>query len=182
MGKMAPNQRQLEAINTIEGPLFISAGPGTGKTATLVNRYANMVNQHGIQPENIMMATFTEKAAKEIVTRISAAIPDFDLNDVYIGTFHSICLRIVRDNIVFVPRLKKNFTLMDDFDHKYFIYQRLTYDFSKLPHFTYLDFGNRGVWDRASILADWLNGLAEELVDVDELINSGEPHFMGLSH
>lgn len=180
MGKMSPNSNQLEAINTIEGPLLISAGPGTGKTATLVNRYVNMVSNNGIKPENIMMATFTEKAAKEIVTRISSVIPDFDLNDVFIGTFHSICLRIVRDNIAFVPRLKKNFTLMDDFDQKYFIYQRLTYEFSRLPHFSYLDFGNRGVWDRASILADWLNGIAEELISVEDLISSGEQHFIAL--
>ena len=90
MGKFSPNGAQLEAINSIDGPLLISAGPGTGKTATLVNRYANMVNEHGINPENILMATFTEKAAKEIITRISYVIPDFDLNDVYIGTFHSI--------------------------------------------------------------------------------------------
>ena len=138
MGNITPNASQLEAINSIDGPLLISAGPGTGKTATLVNRYANMVNNYGIKPENILMATFTEKAAKEIVTRISAVIPDFDLNDVYIGTFHSICLRIVRDNIAFVPGLKKNFTLMDDFDQKYFLYQKLTYDFSKLPNFSYL--------------------------------------------
>lgn len=54
-----------------------------------------------------LMATITEKAAKEIVTRISSIIPDFDLNEVYIGTFHSICLRIVRDNIAFVSGLKR---------------------------------------------------------------------------
>ena len=87
MGNITPNASQLEAINSIDGPLLISAGPGTGKTATLVNRYANMVNNYGINPENILMATFTEKAAKEIVTRISAVIPDFDLNDVYIVLF-----------------------------------------------------------------------------------------------
>lgn len=180
MGKALPNSNQLEAINTIDGPLLISAGPGTGKTATLVNRYANMVNNYGVKPENILMATFTEKAAKEIVTRISSVIPDFDLNDVYIGTFHSICLRIVRDNIAFVPGLKKNFTLMDDFDQKYFLYQKLTYDFSKLSHFTYLDFGNRGIWDKASILADWLNGLAEEQIPVSKLLKSEQPHFVAL--
>lgn len=180
MGNITPNEAQLEAINLIDGPLLISAGPGTGKTATLVNRYANMVNNYGIKPENILMATFTEKAAKEIVTRISAVIPDFDLNDVYIGTFHSICLRIVRDNIAFVPGLKKNFTLMDDFDQKYFLYQKLAYDFSRLPNFSYLDFGNRGVWDKASILADWLNGLAEEQIDVHELLCSPNPQFVAL--
>jgi len=180
MGNITPNEAQLEAINLIDGPLLISAGPGTGKTATLVNRYANMVNNYGIKPENILMATFTEKAAKEIVTRISAVIPDFDLNDVYIGTFHSICLRIVRDNIAFVPGLKKNFTLMDDFDQKYFLYQKLAYDFSRLPNFSYLDFGNRGIWDKASILADWLNGLAEEQIDVHELLCSPNPQFVAL--
>lgn len=180
MGNFAPNKSQLEAINSIDGPLLISAGPGTGKTATLVNRYANMVNNHGIKPENILMATFTEKAAKEIVTRISAVIPDFDLNDVYIGTFHSICLRIVRDNIASVPGLKKNFTLMDDFDQKYFLYQKLSYEFSRLPNFSYLDFGNRGIWDKASILADWLNGLAEEQVDVNRLLCSEKPEFVAL--
>lgn len=180
MGNIAPNISQLEAINSIEGPLLISAGPGTGKTATLVNRYANMVNNYGIKPESILMATFTEKAAKEIVTRISGVIPDFDLNDVYIGTFHSICLRIVRDNIAFVPGLKKNFTLMDDFDQKYFLYQKISYDFSKLPNFSYLDFGNRGIWDKASILADWLNGLAEEQINVNKLLCSKNPQFVAL--
>ena len=178
MENITPNASQLEAINLIDGPFLISAGPETGKTATLVNRYANMVNNYGINPENILMATFTEKAAEEIVTRISVVIPDFNLNDVYIGTFHSICLRIVRDNIAFVPGLKKNFTLMDDFDQMNFLYQKLTYDFSKLPNFSYLDFGNRGIWDKASILADWLNGLVEEQIDVHELLCSKNPQFV----
>lgn len=180
MAEVKPNNEQLKAINTIEGPLLISAGPGTGKTATLVNRYANMVNNHGIKPENILMATFTEKAAKEIITRISNVIKDFDLNDVYIGTFHSICLRIVRDNIAFIPRVKKNFVLMDDFDQKYFLYQRFNNDFCRLPHFSFLDFGNRGIWEKSSILADWLNGLAEEQVNVDELLKSDSLHYVAL--
>lgn len=180
MRKITPNSSQLDAINTIEGPLLISAGPGTGKTATLVNRYANIVNNYGVSPENILMATFTEKAAKEIVTRISSVISNFDLNDVYIGTFHSICLRIVRDNILYASNLKKNFNLMDDFEQKYFIYQRMSYDFSKLPHFEYLALGKRGVWERASVLANWLNGVAEGLVDTNELINSENSTFVAL--
>ena len=88
MAKVTPNKDQQEAINTIDGPMLISAGPGTGKTATLVNRYANMVNDHHIIPENILMATFTEKAAKEIITRITSANPNFELNEVNIATFH----------------------------------------------------------------------------------------------
>lgn len=180
MVKVTPNKDQQEAINTIDGPMLISAGPGTGKTATLVNRYANMVNDHHIIPENILMATFTEKAAKEIITRISSVIPDFDLNDVYIGTFHSICLRIVRDNLAFIPNLKKNFTLMDDFDQKYFIYQKLNWEFGNIPHFNNLPFGNRGIWDKASMLADWMNGLAEEQIDAAELLNDVDPQVVAL--
>ena len=180
MVKFVPNKDQQEAINTINGPLLISAGPGTGKTATLVNRYANMVNNYGIKPENIMVATFTEKAAKEIVTRISSVIPNFDLNDVYIGTFHSICLRIVRDNIAFIPNLKKNFTLMDDFDQKYFIYQKFNHDFARLAHFNNLPFGNRGIWDKASVLAEWMNGLVEEQIDVLELLKDPDPQVVAL--
>lgn len=180
MAKVVPNIDQQKAIDTIDGPLLISAGPGTGKTATLVNRYKNMVNNHNIRPENIMMATFTEKAAKEIITRISSVIPNFDLNEVYIGTFHSICLRIVRDNIAFIPTLKKNFTLMDDFDQKYFIYQKFNYYFKKLPHFRDLPFGNRGIWDKVSMLADWLNGLAEEQIDATELLGDPEVRIVAL--
>lgn len=136
MGKVMPNEQQRKVVEAIDGPVLISAGPDTGKTATLVNRYANMVNNHHIKPENIMMTMFTEKAAKEIITRISAVVAEFDLNDVYIGTFHSICLRIVRENIAFIPRLKKNFTLMDDFDQKYFLYQRFNYEFGRLLYFS----------------------------------------------
>lgn len=180
MTKVVPNNDQLEAINAIDGPLLISAGPGTGKTATLVNKYSYMVNEHGINPKNILVATFTEKAAKEIITRISYVINDFDLNDVYIGTFHSICLRIVRDNIAFIPQIKKNFVLMDDFDQKYFLYQRFNYQFSKLPHFSCIDFGNRGIWEKVSILSDWLNGIAEEQVKVENLLSSDSVRYIAL--
>ena len=180
MEKVIPNREQREAIDSITGPVLISAGPGTGKTATLVNRYANMVNNHHIKPENILMATFTEKAAKEIITRISSVIPDFDLNDVYIGTFHSICLRIVKDNLAFIPTLKKNFTLMDDFDQKYFIYQRYYYDFRPLPHFNDLISETSGVWRNVSKIADLVNGLSEEKINAERLLADPNPQIVAL--
>lgn len=180
MTKVTPNKNQQKAIDTIDGPVLISAGPGTGKTATLVKRYANMVNNHGIKPENILMATFTEKAAKEIITRISSVIPDFDLNDIYIGTFHSICLRIVKDSLAFIPTLKKNFTLMDDFDQKYFIYQRYYYDFRPLPHFNDLISETSGVWRNVSKIADLVNGLSEEKINAERLLADPNPQIVGL--
>lgn len=61
MGRIKPNEQQQLAINAIDGPVLISAGPGTGKTATLVNRYYNMVTNYNIAPVNIMIATFMVK-------------------------------------------------------------------------------------------------------------------------
>lgn len=180
MGRFSPNKDQQMAIETVEGPLLISAGPGTGKTATLVNRYANMVNNHGISPENILVTTFTEKAAKEIITRISSVIENVDLNDVYIGTFHSICLRIVRDNISFIPTLKKNFTLMDEFDQKYFIYQNFNFGFMELPSFNELPFGKRGIWENVELLTTWLNGLAEEQISPEKLLSDEDSRIVAL--
>ena len=65
------NDSQKTAISTVEGPVLITAGPGTGKTFTLVQRAIYLIQECGVAPEQIMMATFTEKAAKELITRIT---------------------------------------------------------------------------------------------------------------
>lgn len=65
------NAEQLKAIQQTEGPVLIIAGPGTGKTFTLVKRALYLIVEKGVKPENILIATFTEKAAKELITRIS---------------------------------------------------------------------------------------------------------------
>ena len=78
--------------------MHITAGPGTGKTFTLVQRAIYLIQECDVKPEEIFIATFTEKAAKELVTRITNEMADKDIsvnvNEMYIGTFHSICLRI----------------------------------------------------------------------------------------
>ena len=65
------NAQQMEAIQSTEGPLLIIAGPGTGKTFTLVKRIVYLITECHIAPEEIMVATFTEKAAKELITRVT---------------------------------------------------------------------------------------------------------------
>lgn len=96
------NDQQKEAIQTTEGPLLIIAGPGTGKTFTLVKRIVYLITERGIQPEEIMVATFTEKAAKELITRITNELykmgVQVNLNEMYVGTFHSICLRVIKEH------------------------------------------------------------------------------------
>lgn len=97
------NDAQREAITTTDGPLLIIAGPGTGKTYTLVQRIIYLIKEKDIKPEEIMVATFTEKAAKELVTRITNELDKLNipvnLNDMYVGTFHSICLRIIKEHL-----------------------------------------------------------------------------------
>ena len=97
------NDGQRKAISTVDGPVLITAGPGTGKTYTLVQRAIYMIEECGVAPEQILMATFTEKAAKELVTRITNEMAArniaINVNEMYIGTFHSICLRIIKEHL-----------------------------------------------------------------------------------
>ncbi len=97
------NEAQREAISTTNGPVLITAGPGTGKTFTLVQRAIYIIQECGVLPEQIMMATFTDKAAKEIVTRITNELASrkisVNVNEMYVGTFHSLCLRIIKEHL-----------------------------------------------------------------------------------
>ena len=107
------------AITTTEKPLLIIAGPGSGKTMTLVERIVFLIAANGIPSESIMISTFTEKAAKELLTRVSKRVLelglDVNLHEMYIGTLHSIFLRFLEENRKFT-RLKKNYHLDEYFD------------------------------------------------------------------
>jgi DNA helicase-2/ATP-dependent DNA helicase PcrA len=102
------NEGQRKAIEADDGPVLIIAGPGTGKTYTLVQRTIYLIEECGIKPESILIATFTEKAAKELITRITNELAArnivANINEMYIGTFHSICLRILKDHLEYTRR------------------------------------------------------------------------------
>jgi DNA helicase-2/ATP-dependent DNA helicase PcrA len=76
--KTRTNKKQKTAIETTDGPVLIIAGPGSGKTYTLVERIVHLVSDKGANPENLFVATFTDKAAKELVTRISTRLNEID--------------------------------------------------------------------------------------------------------
>lgn len=124
------SEQQKQAVEATEGPVLIIAGPGSGKTFTLVERVLYLIQHKEIEPNNIMVATFTEKAANELITRISNKLHEenikFNLNEMYVGTIHSICLRILEENRE-CTRLKKNYTLLDQFDQQYLIYQKIRF-------------------------------------------------------
>ena len=109
--KSTLNEQQLEAVNHIEGPCLVMAGAGSGKTRVLTNRIINLI-ENGVNDYNILAITFTNKAAKEMRDRVFNMYGDIRS---FIGTFHSLGLRIVRENFRLCG-LDNNFTIIDSDD------------------------------------------------------------------
>jgi DNA helicase-2/ATP-dependent DNA helicase PcrA len=108
------NPSQIQAIETINGPVLIMAGAGSGKTRVLTHRYAHLVKHHNVDVEQILAITFTNKAAEEMKSRISKLL-NLKISPKWISTFHSLCVKILRihgDNIGY----KSNFTIYDQSD------------------------------------------------------------------
>ena len=114
------NKEQKEAVQTTKGPLLILAGAGSGKTKVLTSRIAYLI-QNGVHPRNILAVTFTNKAAKEMKARLGNILGEKTVKYMWVGTFHGICGRILRENIENYSfqsgkKLDKNFTIYDDTD------------------------------------------------------------------
>ncbi len=108
------NPEQREAVQTIDGPVLVLAGAGTGKTRVITYRIAYMLAK-GIPPESILGLTFTNKAAKEMKERLAALVSPEKAAKVTLGTFHSFCVRILRKEIRALNYLP-NFTIADESD------------------------------------------------------------------
>lgn len=173
--KTRANKQQLKAIKTTEGPLLIIAGPGSGKTFTLVERIVYLITQKGTEPESLFVVTFTDKAAAELTTRVSNRLLElgikFNLHEMYLGTFHSICLRLIEEHRDYT-RLQRSFSLMDQFDQQYFLYQHLDpYGDIENAHEILGDPENSR-WNRSDSLVKWLNKATEEALNPDELLKA----------
>ncbi|MEO5859143.1 MAG: UvrD-helicase domain-containing protein [Pyrinomonadaceae bacterium] len=112
------NPEQVEAVQTTEGPLLILAGAGSGKTRVITVRIAHLIKDKGIAPHNILAVTFTNKAAGEMRDRVRDLLKDEHLNSFpLISTFHSLCVRILRQDIESLNEgYKKSFTIYDTDD------------------------------------------------------------------
>ena len=110
------NERQKEAVLATEGPVLVLAGAGSGKTTVLVNRIAYMISEKHIRPWNILAITFTNKAAREMKDRIERLLGD-TAKDMWIGTFHSVCVRILRSCIDLLG-YSRDFVIYDTADTK----------------------------------------------------------------
>lgn len=111
------NSQQLKAVTTAQGPVLIVAGPGSGKTKVLTHRIAFLVKEKGINPKNILAVTFTNKAAGEMKERVINLLSDKKQTLPTIGTFHSICARILRGQIEMLG-YKQNFVIYDEDDQR----------------------------------------------------------------
>ena len=110
------NPPQLEAVRSTEGPLLILAGAGSGKTRVLTHRIAYLIEERGINPWNILAITFTNKAASEMRERVDKIV-GFGAESIWVSTFHSTCVRILRR---YIDRLgyDNRFTIYDTDDQK----------------------------------------------------------------
>jgi DNA helicase II / ATP-dependent DNA helicase PcrA len=133
------NFPQLEAVTSTDGPLLVLAGAGTGKTKVLTSRIIHILNSGLASPFQILSVTFTNKAAAEMKKRIGDVIGD-NVNNIWVGTFHSIASRILRRHPEIVG-LRNDFTIIDDDDQTRLLKQILN-DFNvdpkQFPAKTYL--------------------------------------------
>ena len=98
------NVQQKQAVDTIEGPVLVQAGPGTGKTQVLALRIANILRQTDINPNNILCLTYTDNGAVEMRNRLLRIIGAVAYN-IQIHTFHSFCNEVIQDNITYFGKL-----------------------------------------------------------------------------
>lgn len=121
LNELNPEQRQ--AVETTEGPLLVLSGAGTGKTKVLTTRLAYLLTKKITNPWNCLVVTFTNRAAKEMRDRVQSLIGDM-AESVWLGTFHSVCVKILRVHADLVG-LKPNFTILGEDDQKRLIKQIL---------------------------------------------------------
>jgi DNA helicase-2/ATP-dependent DNA helicase PcrA len=125
-----PNDQQREAILHTDGPLFLTAGPGSGKTRVLLWRTLNLIVYHAVPPEDIFLGTFTEKAALQLRQSLTAYLSDttcltgqpYDISRMPVGTVHSICRRILSERRFSMGRMRPgDVGLADELDQYFFL-------------------------------------------------------------
>lgn len=170
-----PAQRQI--VNTTEGPILVIAGPGSGKTKTLVERVVHLLEM-GVEPKQIMVATFTNKAARELLTRVSNLLLEsgskVNPNDLYLGTLHSIFLRFIEEHQEY-SKIRRNYRLLDPFEQNFIVYSHIK-QFRDIDNIDLIiNPNNRKYvpsWDAAETLVKRINIISEEAIDPDQLAQS----------
>ena len=108
------NKQQKEAVEHFGSPLLVLAGAGSGKTKVITTKIAWLIKEKGIRPNRVLAITFTKKAAREMQERVERLL---SVKPKWISTFHSFCVRILRENIAALERnYNKTFAIYDEHD------------------------------------------------------------------
>jgi DNA helicase-2/ATP-dependent DNA helicase PcrA len=164
------NEQQLEAVQAKPGPLLVIAGAGSGKTRTLTYRVAYLLEQ-GVPADAILLLTFTNKAAREMLQRVDQLLPG-QVSGLWGGTFHSVGNRILRRHGNAIG-LRRGFTIMDRADQADLLNAVVTE----------LNVKEKGKdWPRVNVLADLYSYAANTQEPLTSVIDKKYPHFMEFAH
>jgi DNA helicase II / ATP-dependent DNA helicase PcrA len=189
-----PNPDQRSAIQHVDGPLYLTAGPGSGKTRVLLWRTLNLIVFHGASPDEIFLSTFTEKAAHQLKEGLQTLLSlvtnhtnqQFDLAQMYIGTVHSLCQRLIVDRRFSTDRHRRRApALLDELDQYFHVARRRNWqtlidgvaDEPEEAHFQINGIlgSSRTQYSRSKFYAakhciDFFNRLSEEAIDPEAAI------------
>ncbi|MCX8083019.1 MAG: ATP-dependent helicase, partial [bacterium] len=164
------NSSQIEAITTTEGPLLIIAGPGTGKTLTIVARTLYILLTNKATPDEILLTTFTEKASFELRDRLNQSAIKIgyknNLHQLKVGTIHSICNDFIMKFLNHTP-LKKGYVVLDELTQMFFIYENFK---EVIPEINGKFLGKwQKKWDAIKNIVLYYNKITEEMIEPENL-------------
>jgi DNA helicase-2/ATP-dependent DNA helicase PcrA len=177
------NGAQHLASQTARDPAPIIANPGQHPTITPLERAVDLIQNQGATPESLLVVTATDNAAREFASRMRNRLNSngikLNQNSIYAGTLHALCLRLLDENRP-LTRMKRNYTVMDQFDQHYFIYQRLK-DYRALTDSELVMGKDVSRWNQAQNLLKRLNAVAEQALDAKDLAAARHPEARALA-
>lgn len=183
-----PNPGQQQAIERLSGPVLMVAGPGSGKTKTLITRTLNLLINHKVSPDKILLCTFTEKAAKQLRERLNAGlvkckVKGIDIHEMTIGTIHSVCQSVIDE----YPNeaglgirgkklgLGRGYSVLDELQRNFFLMENFDAIYGSPPTGSdkYLDLW-KGYWDTIKRSQSFFDKITEEALDLSVLRGSSD--------